>query len=213
MTPAEKYKAIYEKYQYCFGENFIYAEAANYNRHPFETDNYTYVIGDFNREIKAACGENCDLVELRRNALYPDMSDTEVQNAIVEKFDLSDGMTLTELYQMTYEMQSCGVGSGLHNAMKFTPLAEQSNIWYQNGVQHKNIPYQNFYDAYDKAMHSNVTTEYMQHVKKVGGNVYPGNSDLMGEWEFFNSLVKKANGTSSRKSLIEQFNGINGIRL
>lgn len=213
MTPAEKYKAVYEKYQKCYGENFLYAEAANYASQSVNVDHYRRTISNFENEIKAVCGDDCNMTKLRKNALYPDMSETEIQNAIVEKFDLSDGMTLTELYQMTYELKICGVGKGLHNLMKFTPLAEQSQIWYQNGVQHKNIPYQNFYNAYDKAMHSNVTTDYMQHVKKAGENLYPGNSDLMGEWEFFNSLVKKANGISSGKSLMDQYNGINGIKL
>lgn len=213
MTTAEKYTAVYEKYQKCYGKNFLYAEAANYASQSVNVNHYRRTISNFENEIKAVCGEDCNMTKLRKNALYPDMSETEIQNAIVEKFDLSDGLTLTELYQMTYELKICGVGKGLHNLMKFTPLAEQSRIRYQNGVQHKNIPYQNFYNAYDKAMHSNVTTDYMQHVKKVGENLYPGNSDLMGEWEFFNSLVKEANSISSGKSLMEQFNWINGLKL
>lgn len=213
MTPAEKYKAIYEKYQHCYGENFLYAEAADYVSHPFETDDYIHVINKFKKEIKTACGKDCNMAKLRRNALYPDMNEAEIQNAIVEKFDTSDGISLIELNQIAYEMKSCGIDHGIHNLIFMSQTAEESHILYQNAVLHKQQPFQNYHNARDKAMHSNVPSEFMNRLKDKCERIYGGNADIMGTYEFFNSLVKEANGISSGKSLMDQYNGINGLKL
>ena len=113
MSPAEIYKAIYEKYQHCYGENFYYADAIDY---PINTsDNeYNRIIRRFENEVSASCG---DVQTARRQALYGEKSGGEVRREIIGGYTLEDGMTFRELYQMTYDMQKAGIDGGLHNRL------------------------------------------------------------------------------------------------
>ncbi len=114
MSEAEIYKAIYEKYQHCYGENFYYSRAISYPAAPLEDDYCSVVMHNFNREINAAIK---DVTAARREALYGDMSDYEVRQAIIDSYNLEDGMTFRELYQMTYDIWQVGLDGGLHNRL------------------------------------------------------------------------------------------------
>ncbi|MDE6709308.1 MAG: hypothetical protein K2J76_02325 [Oscillospiraceae bacterium] len=117
MSDAEIYKAIYEKYQYCYGKNFYYGKAISYPIAPSEFDDYNKVIRRFNNEVAAALGGREQVEAARREALYGDMSDYEVRQAIIDEYDLSDGMTFRELYKMTYDIWKVGLDGGLHNRL------------------------------------------------------------------------------------------------
>lgn len=117
MSDAEIYKAIYEKYQYCYGKNFYYGDAINYPMPPSEYDDYNKIIRRFEKEVAAALGGREQVKAARREALYGDMSDYEVRQAIIDEYDLSDGMTFRELYQMTYDIWEAGLDGGLHNRL------------------------------------------------------------------------------------------------
>ncbi|MDE6747116.1 MAG: hypothetical protein K2J72_10875, partial [Oscillospiraceae bacterium] len=121
MSDAEIYKAIYEKYQYCYGKNFYYADAISYPMAPSDYDDYNKVIRRFEKEVAAALGDDLGnekhVKAARREALYGDKSDYEVRQAIIDEYDLSDGMTFRELYKMTYDMWKVGLDGGLHNRL------------------------------------------------------------------------------------------------
>lgn len=117
MSDAEIYKAIYEKYQYCYGKNFYYGKAISYPIPSSEYDDYSKVIRRFNNEVAAALGGEEHVKAARREALYGDKSDHEVRQAIIDEYDLSDGMTFRELYQMTYDIWKAGLDGGLHNRL------------------------------------------------------------------------------------------------
>ncbi|MCM1330330.1 MAG: hypothetical protein NC253_12930 [Ruminococcus sp.] len=114
MSPAEIYKAIYEKYRHCYGENFYYAGAVDYPMQPSDYDDYNRIIRRFENEVSAACG---NAEQARRQALYGEKSGSEVRREIIGGYNLEDGMTFRELYQMTYDMQKAGVDGGLHNRL------------------------------------------------------------------------------------------------
>jgi len=117
MSDAEIYEAIYEKYQHCYGKNFYYGKAISYPVPPSEYDEYHKIIRRFNNEVTAALGGREQVEAARREALYGDMSDYEVRQAIIDEYDLSDGMTFRELYQMTYDIWKAGLDGGLHNRL------------------------------------------------------------------------------------------------
>ncbi|MCM1579105.1 MAG: hypothetical protein NC078_09945 [Ruminococcus sp.] len=117
MANAEIYKKIYEKYQYCYGENFYYAAAINYPLPPSDYDDYHYVIRRFERELRTAIGDDSKVREARREAFYGNMSDYEARQEIIEQYDLSDGLTFRELYQMTFDIWKAGLDGGLHNRL------------------------------------------------------------------------------------------------
>lgn len=117
MSDAEIYKAIYEKYQYCYGKNFYYGKAISYPIPSSEYDDYNKIIRRFNNEVAAALGGEEYVKAARREALYGDMSDHDVRQAIIDSYNLEDGMTFRELYQMTYDIWKVGLDGGLHNRL------------------------------------------------------------------------------------------------
>ncbi len=117
MSNAEKYKAIYEKYQHCYGENFLEASAVDYEPVPSDYDHWSKVIRQFNQEVNTACGGADNAKEARRDALYGNnLSDSEVRQAIIEKYAHDGKITNRDFCKMTNEMDLCGVGGGIRNS-------------------------------------------------------------------------------------------------
>lgn len=119
MTNAEKYKAIYEKYQYCFGENFldiIAVQYGGYSEKSLERDPYWLVYRNFCNEIENACGnDKTEIQKARIESLYgKGLSSSEVRQKIIDKY-YYEGMTLRDLMKMAREMNTCGVDPGLWN--------------------------------------------------------------------------------------------------
>lgn len=168
MSDAEIYKAIYEKYQYCYGENFYYGKAISYPMPPSEYDDYHKVIRRFNNEVAAALGGREQVEAARREALYGDMSDYEVRQAIIDKYDLSDGMTFRELYQMTYDIWKVGLDGGLHNRL--------NDLFYD------------FSTAESRANCDNIATREKYLDTKVSGNYF---SELQ---KFYDNAMLRGNG-------------------
>lgn len=117
MSRPEIYKAIYEKYQNCYGENFYYGDAISYPIPPSDYDDYNKIIRRFDKEVAAALGDTEKVQAARREALYGDMSDYEVRRAIIGKYDLSDGLTFRELYQLSFDIWKVGLDGGFHNRL------------------------------------------------------------------------------------------------
>lgn len=115
MTNFQKYKVIYEKYQHCYGEEFLKAEAVDYPITTFsEDDPYMSVIRRFNKEVNEVCGGEMAVREARRDAYYGGLTDSEVRKAVIDGFCTDDGITFKELYHMSYEMWSVGLDGGFH---------------------------------------------------------------------------------------------------
>jgi len=120
MSNAEKYKAIYEKYQHCYGENFLEADAVDYYLIPTEYDHWTPVIHRFYDEVDAACGGDKNAREARKDALYgEDLSDKEVRQIIIDKYVHNGEITNRNYLKMTNEMDLCGIGGGIHTSNTF----------------------------------------------------------------------------------------------
>lgn len=116
MTNEEKYLEIYEFFKHCYGENFLDVSAINYVA-PMQEDPYMGIWEKFNSFVTKACGlsekypENSQqLRQLRREALYGDMSDEKIRAAIREKYPPAGELTFRDLYKMINEMDLCGVG-------------------------------------------------------------------------------------------------------
>ncbi len=117
MSNAEKYKAIYEKYQHCYGENFLEADAVDYYAMPSDDDLWITVINRFYDEVEAACGGAKNAMEARKDALYgEDLSDKEVRQAIIDKYVRNGEITNRDYLKMTNEMDLCDVGGGIHSS-------------------------------------------------------------------------------------------------
>ncbi|MDE5578197.1 MAG: hypothetical protein K2J11_12525 [Oscillospiraceae bacterium] len=92
-----------------------------------------YPASRFDREVMAACGFGYEsyskLGTLRKEAMYGDMSDYEIRGAILDKHELSDGMSFRELYQISGELSSVGLDGGLNSSL--------SLLWYDFGAPGK----------------------------------------------------------------------------
>lgn len=117
MTITEKYKAVYEKYQHCYGENFLEAWAVRYSEIPSYISGES-VIHQFMQEIERVCGSPTyseEVKKARREALYGGVSNEEVRRMILDKYRDGDNLTMRNLFKAAYEMSECGVGgNGLH---------------------------------------------------------------------------------------------------
>ncbi|MCH5348499.1 MAG: hypothetical protein J1E40_04185 [Oscillospiraceae bacterium] len=116
MSNAEKYMAIYEKYKYCYGENFTDVGAVNY---PSFTEYGTqfHIYSQFEDEVNEACGGAAAAKKARIEALYgKGLKASEVRQKIIDKY-YYDGMTLRDLLKMTNEMRLCGVDGGITNLL------------------------------------------------------------------------------------------------
>lgn len=135
MSAAEIYKAIYEKYQHCYGENFIDINAVPYVSANGTVDTFRGLISRFQMDVKSAIGSSdyADVQEARREALYGDMDDYEVRAAIMEKY-AADGFTNADLYKATAEMDRCGVGGGIHNVLQSVLTKDRSQILYNSSL-------------------------------------------------------------------------------
>lgn len=113
MSNADKYKAIYEKYQYCYGESFLDAAAIDYVSPPLPYDKYMSIIRQFNDEVNEACGGAAEAKKARREALYGDMSDVEIRAEIMDSYSENGKITQRNLFKAANEMSLCGVDGGL----------------------------------------------------------------------------------------------------
>lgn len=128
MSAAEIYKAIYEKYKHCYGENFIDINAVPYVSANGTVDSFRGLIGRFNSEIRSACGSDEDIKKIRREALYGDMSDYDVRAAIIEKYTSDGKATNADLYKITAEFDRCGVGGGIHNPLASVLTKDKAQV-------------------------------------------------------------------------------------
>lgn len=116
MSNAEKYKAVYEKYQHCYGDKFLDAFAISYVSppHPSE-DRFREVMQSFFNEVNTVCGGEAEAIEARQEALYGGGSDYEIRQSIIDKYPCAGEMTFRDLYKMTFEMKLAGVGGDVNN--------------------------------------------------------------------------------------------------
>lgn len=134
MSPAEIYKAIYEKYQHCYGENFLDINAVTYVRPPQSEDFYGGLLDRFYNELETAIGGVSERQKACRKALYGDMSDYEIRAAIMEKYSSDGTLTNADLYKITKAMDQCGVGGGIHNVLQSVLTKDRSQILYNSSL-------------------------------------------------------------------------------
>ncbi|MBQ8827334.1 MAG: hypothetical protein IJ007_09605 [Oscillospiraceae bacterium] len=115
LSDSEKYRLIYEKYQHCYGENFIYADSIEYII-PAQDDPYLDIIRKFRKELEDTFGSIENTVNACREAYYGDMSDFEIRQSIIDRYS-GDGITQYELFKIGEDMSQCGVGAGFLSAL------------------------------------------------------------------------------------------------
>ncbi|MBQ8781348.1 MAG: hypothetical protein IJZ72_06735 [Oscillospiraceae bacterium] len=115
LSDSDKYRLIYEKYQHCYGENFIYADSVEYIM-PAEEDPYLDIIRKFRSELTEIFGSTEKIASVCREAYYGGMSDFEIRQSIIEKYS-EGGITQYELFKIGEDMAQCGVGAGLITAL------------------------------------------------------------------------------------------------
>lgn len=161
MSNAEKYAAIYKKYTYCYGENFLDAEAIEYVDPPISEDEYLSIIHRFKKEVNEACGGAEEAIEARRTALYGNMSDCEIRQTIMDKYSNNGGMTQRDLFKASHEMDLCGIGCGMNNALN--PIGNP--FIYKD---HLNI--ENSTDIRERMLDTSVNTSFLRDIEKVYNN-------------------------------------------
>lgn len=188
MSDAEIYKAIYEKYQYCYGKNFYYGKAISYPIAPSEYDDYNKIIRRFNNEVSAALGEREQVEAARREALYGDKSDYEVRQAIIDEYDLSDGMTFRELYQMTYDIWKVGLDGGLHNRL--------DDLFYDFSTAESRANCDNIATR-ENYLDTNVSGKYLSELQKFYANSLVSGSTILPQYMTTLNQIEAACGVSS----------------
>lgn len=186
MSDAEKYRAIYEKYQHCYGENFYYGNAIDYPLPPSEYDSYNHVIRRFEKEVAAACG---NAEQARREALYGDKSDDEIRREIIDSYDLDDGISFRELYQMTYDMWKVGLDGGLHNRLDL--------LFYDNPVYSSDTTPYKYMLTRENSLDANVSGSHLNELKKIHDSAAVNGSLMHPDYRIALEQISKACKASS----------------
>ena len=200
MSDAEIYKAIYEKYQYCYGKNFYYGKAISYPVPPSEYDEYHKIIRRFNNEVAAALGGREQVDAARREALYGDMSDYEVRQAIIDEYDLSDGMTFREFYQMTYDIWKAGLDGGLHNRL--------DDLFYDFSTAESRANCDNIATR-EQFLDTKVSGKYFSELQKFYANSLVSSSYILPEYKTTLNQIMAACGASSGGISVESISQSN----
>ena len=188
MSDAEIYKAIYEKYQYCYGKNFYYGKAISYPIAPSEYDDYNKVIRRFNNEVAAVLGGREQVEAARREALYGDMSDYEVRQAIIDSYNFEDGMTFRELYQMTYDIWKVGLDGGLHNRL--------DDLFYDFSTAESRANCDNIATR-EQFLDTKVSGKYFSELQKFYDNAMLRGNGILPEYSATLNQIRAACGAAS----------------
>ena len=111
MSNAEKYTEIFERYKYCYGEDFLKAFSISYCRSG--SNRYEEVYDSFKRELRAAFGDSAGIEKAAREALYGKMSDSEIRETIRNKYPPAGEFNYFDLYHMTNELNQVGISKHL----------------------------------------------------------------------------------------------------
>lgn len=161
MSNAEKYAAIYKKYTYCYGENFLDADAIEYVNPPISEDEYLSIIHRFKKEVNETCGGAEKAIEARRAALYGNMSDYEIRQAIMDKYNNNGEMTQRNLFKASNEMNLCGVGGGMNNALN--PIGNP--FIYKDPLNSESST-----DIRERMLDTSVNKSFLRDIEKVYNN-------------------------------------------
>lgn len=202
MSAAEIYKAIYEKYQHCYGENFIDINAIPYVAPPYSEDSFRQFIDRFDKEIETAIGSSnyADIQKARREALYGDMSDYDVRAAIMEKY-ADDGFTNADLYKITAEMDRCGVGGGIHNPLKSVLTSERAEILHNYVKYGITTSVEDSCAARERMLASPVETYLIEGIERHGNGMNITNSTFLAAYEQIRETCGAYSGSISVSSV------------
>ena len=202
MSAAEIYKAIYEKYQHCYGENFIDINAIPYVAPPYSEDSFRQFMDRFDKEIETAIGSSnyADIQKARREALYGDMSDYDVRAAIMEKY-AADGFTNSDLYKITAEMDRCGVGGGIHNPLKSVLTSERAEILHNYVKYGITTSVEDSCAARERMLASPVETYLIEGIERHGNGMNITNSTFLAAYEQIRETCGAYSGSISVSSV------------
>jgi hypothetical protein len=132
LTDTDKYKAIYEHYQECFGDDFLKSFAFGV---PYP-GNYYSIFKTFNDEISEVFGGQKEAQKVYRKAYYSDMTDEEIRKTIIENYPQKGKRTYRDILEMSFDMYRAGVDNGLFSSGILQDVAQNTAA---NGTNYARI--------------------------------------------------------------------------
>lgn len=208
MTKAEKYTVIYEKYQHCYGENFLQAFERSFTVPAAERDDYTRLQIKWNNELKAEFGSIENAEKARREALYGNADENTVRNEIIGKYAQNDKLTFRDLYDMTYEMSLCGVDHGMSDAL--------DNIFETYGGYYMSQPGEHGQLLREQMLDDEVTADHFKYLFDVqssklhfGNPTDPQMGQVIGQIQSaFSGKLSSGGRTNTLSSLADRLSGM-----
>lgn len=177
LSDADKYRLIYEKFQHCYGENFIYADSIEYIA-PAEEDPYLDILRKFRNEIEETFGSMENTVNACREAYYGDMSDYEIRQSIIESYS-DGGITQHELFKIGEDMSQCGVGAGFLTALN--PIGNPTIYHDPLSTEHPMLIRERQLDKIvTKAFMDDLAENYENRIL-CGGYMYPQHLEVLAQ--------------------------------
>ncbi|MGN1088946.1 MAG: hypothetical protein ACI4Q6_00975, partial [Huintestinicola sp.] len=208
MTDGEKYTAIYEKYQHCYGENFLQAFERQFTVPAAERDDYTQLELKWKNELKAEFGSIENAEKARREALFGKVDEITVRNEIIGKYAQNEKLTFRDLYNMTYEMSLCGVDHGMSNAL--------DGIFEIYGGYYMSQPGEHGQLLREQMLDDEVTADHFKYLLDVqssklhfGDQTDPQMGQVIGQIQSaFSGKLSSGGRTNTLSSLADRLNGM-----
>lgn len=208
MTDGEKYTAIYEKYQHCYGENFLQAFERQFTVPAAERDDYTQLELKWKKELKTEFGSIENAEKARREALYGKADEHTVRNDIIGKYAQNDKLTFRDLYDMTYEMSLCGVDHGMSDAL--------DNIFETYGGYYMSQPGEHGQLLREQMLDDEVTADHFKYLLDVqssklhfGNPTDPQMGQVIGQIQSaFSGKLSSGGRTNTLSSLADRLSGM-----
>jgi hypothetical protein len=109
LSDTEKYLTIMDKYEYCYGDDFLKSFSLGV---PLPSQ-YLGKLGRLSDELTEQFGSREAAQKVARQAEYGNMTDGEIRAEIIDKYPPKGERTYRDIIYMSYEMNRAGVDYGL----------------------------------------------------------------------------------------------------
>jgi hypothetical protein len=109
LSDTEKYKAIMDKYEYCYGDDFL----NSYSLGVPITSQYLGKLKRLSDELEEQFGSAEAALKVFRQAEYGNITDAQIRAEIIDKYPPKGERTYRDIIYMSYEMNRAGVDNGL----------------------------------------------------------------------------------------------------
>jgi hypothetical protein len=109
LSDTEKYMSILDKYEYCYGNDFLNSFSLG-TPYPYM---YLGLLKRFNSELTEQFGSAEAAQKVSRQAEYGNMTNAQIRAEIIDKYPPKGERTYRDIMYMSYEMSRAGVDNGL----------------------------------------------------------------------------------------------------